>query len=116
MKSPRVWRSHNIPAQLSASPIQHWTALHVWLYIFRENAPYNVLYTHRIDRIGCFMCPSSDWATFRLIMEDYPEEWQRWQDALNQYKEEHDLPDIWIEKALWRKRGDTDDDDESSYT
>lgn len=116
MKSPRVWRSHNIPAQLSASPIQHWTALHVWLYIFRENAPYNVLYSHRIDRIGCFMCPSSDWATFRLIMEEYPEEWQRWQDALNQYKEEHNLPDIWVEKALWRKRGDTDDDDESSYT
>ncbi len=116
MKSPRVWRSNYIPCQLSAAPIQHWTALHVWLYIFRENAPYNVLYSHRIDRIGCFMCPSSDWATFRMIMEDYPEEWKRWEDALNQYKEEHDLPDIWVEKALWRKRGDKDYDDESSYT
>ena len=116
MKSPRVWRSNFIPCQLSAAPIQHWTALHVWLYIFRENAPYNVLYSRRIDRIGCFMCPSSDWATFRMIMEDYPDEWKRWNDALNQYKEEHDLPDIWVEKALWRKRGDKDDDDDSSYT
>jgi phosphoadenosine phosphosulfate reductase len=118
MKSPRVWRSHNIPCQLSASPIQHWTALHVWLYIFRENAPYNVLYTRRIDRIGCFMCPSSDWATLRLIMRDYPDEWKRWDDALNQYKEKHNLPDVWVEKALWRVRGEGEEenDDESSYT
>ncbi len=116
MKSPRVWRNGYVECQVSAAPIQHWTAMHVWLYIFREQAPFNILYGRRIDRIGCFMCPSSDWATFEYIMEEYPDLWKTWDDALNAYKEKHDLPDIWIEKALWRKRGDRDEDDTGSYT
>ncbi len=36
---PRVWRNPWTPGQVGASPIQNWTALHVWIYIFmREGA------------------------------------------------------------------------------
>jgi phosphoadenosine phosphosulfate reductase len=46
-----VWRNPNVRGQLSAAPIHNWTALHVWLYLLREHAPYNILYEHHLDRI-----------------------------------------------------------------
>lgn len=115
MKSPRVWRNRFVEFQLSAAPIQHWTALHVWLYLFRENAPHNVLYEQRIDRIGCFMCPSSDRAVFETIRERYPELWSTWDERMRSWQLTNSLPDEWREEALWRRRGDREDDN-SSYT
>lgn len=114
MKSPRVWRNYKVQVQLSASPIQHWTALHVFLYLFQEKAPYNELYRRRIDRIGCFMCPSSDIATFETIKRDYPGLWSDWEEKLEDYREKNGLPGSWKENFEWRKRGEKDDT--SSYS
>ncbi|EHQ35667.1 phosphoadenosine phosphosulfate reductase domain-containing protein [Methanoplanus limicola] len=114
MKSPRIWRNFKVQVQLSAAPIQHWTAMHVFLYLFREGAPYNELYEERIDRIGCFMCPSSDLATFEIIKENYPELWSTWEEKLNSWKEKNNLSEEWITKGEWRKRGGPDDT--SSYS
>ena len=105
MKSPRTWRNNIVKVQVSAAPIQHWTALHVFLYLFREKAPYNVLYERRIDRIGCYMCPSSDLASFEIIREQYPELMAKWDAVLRDWQQEHDLPEEWITTAAWRKRG-----------
>lgn len=113
--SPRVWRNGVVGCQLSAAPLQHWTALHVWLYLFRENAPYNVLYGRRIDRIGCFMCPSSDMAVLKTIREEYPDLWAVWEAKLTEWQTTNDLPGDWIDKGLWRRRGESGDDD-SSYS
>src|SRR5690606_30976384 len=66
-QSRRVWRNPNVPSQLCAAPIHNWAALHVWLYIMREHAPYNQLYEQGLDRIGCFMCPASDMALIHHI-------------------------------------------------
>ncbi|WOF15909.1 phosphoadenosine phosphosulfate reductase family protein [Methanoplanus sp. FWC-SCC4] len=114
MKSPRVWRNYKVQVQLSAAPIQHWTALHVFLYLFREKAPYNILYEQRIDRIGCFMCPSSDLATFEIIKEQYPKLWEMWEEKLHTWMDKNNLPEDWWTNAEWRKRGG--EDDTSSYT
>ncbi|HDR73949.1 MAG TPA: phosphoadenosine phosphosulfate reductase [Methanoculleus sp.] len=113
--SPRVWRNGVVGCQLSAAPIQHWTALHVWLYLFREHAPYNALYEQRIDRIGCYLCPSSDMAVFATIREEFPDLWADWQARLVWWQTAHDLPGEWIEKGLWRRIGESADED-SSYS
>ena len=70
--SNRVWRNSNVRNQFSAAPIQNWTAMHVWLYIFREKGPYNILYEQGLDRIGCFMCPSSDISVLEGNREQAP--------------------------------------------
>ncbi|MBP2132509.1 phosphoadenosine phosphosulfate reductase [Methanomicrobium sp. W14] len=114
MKSPRVWRNYKVQVQLSAAPIQHWTALHVFLYLFREKAPYNILYKRRIDRIGCFMCPSSDLATFEIIKAEYPDLWKMWEEKLYYWMNKQGLSEDWVKNAEWRKRGG--EDDTSSYT
>ena len=111
-QSERVWRNRNVPVQLSAAPIHNWTALHVWLYILREQAPYNVLYRHRLDRIGCFMCPSSDMALVHMIAEEYPSLWQDWTRRLSEWQQSHMLPAEWITEGRWRlKEGESDDAD-----
>lgn len=55
-KQPRVWKNPWVPNETGASPIFHWRALEVWLYIFSRGLPYNPLYEDRLDRIGCFLC------------------------------------------------------------
>lgn len=114
-KSDRVWRNRNVTCQLSAAPIHNWTALHVWLYIFREKAPYNVLYAKHLDRIGCFMCPSSDMALIHMIAEAYPDLWQDWTGQLLLWKEERGLPKTWITEGRWRLREGGRDDEDSHY-
>ncbi|MFA5332325.1 MAG: phosphoadenosine phosphosulfate reductase family protein [Methanoregula sp.] len=105
-ESDRVWRNPTVKVQVSAAPIQDWTALHVWLYLFREKAPYNKLYEHRLDRIGCFMCPSSDMALIHMIEADYTDLWSGWQAELVKWQNAHGLPDTWAESGAWRIRED----------
>jgi len=109
--TPRVWRNSNVMCQLSASPIQHWTALHVWLYIFREGAPYNILYTRQMDRIGCFMCPSTDLGMLKIIREQHPELWKWWDSELGKWSEKMGFTEEWISEARWRFRGGSFEED-----
>lgn len=113
MQSRRVWRNARIPQQLSAAPIQKWTAMHVWLYIFREKAPYNPLYERGFDRIGCFICPSSDLAALDMIKETFPDLWSVWLERLVWWQEGQGLPPDWVDRGLWRRRGDAGEEGDS---
>jgi phosphoadenosine phosphosulfate reductase len=97
----RVWRNPWTPNQLAASPIQKWTALHVWLYLMSKEAPVNPLYEKGLERIGCFMCPASDLAELRLVKEICPE-YARWQEALNAICGERSIGSTWLKYDLWR--------------
>jgi phosphoadenosine phosphosulfate reductase len=114
-QSERVWRNRNVPVQLSAAPIHNWTALHVWLYLMREKAPHNVLYERHLDRIGCFMCPSSDMALIHMIEAEYPGLWQGWLDRLEQYRKAHGLPVEWVTEGRWRLMVGGKDEEDSHY-
>ncbi|MDH7594067.1 MAG: phosphoadenosine phosphosulfate reductase family protein [Methanomicrobiales archaeon] len=102
-RSARVWSNPRVPSQLSAAPIQDWTSLQVWLYLFREKAPYNELYGMGYDRIGCYVCPSSDLALFERIGRTHPELWQRWRALLEGWRIVHRLPEGWVSEGDWRK-------------
>ena len=114
-QSERIWRNRNVRIQLSAAPIHNWTALHVWMYIMREKAPANVLYMHHLDRIGCFMCPSSDMALIHMIEEDYPDLWQDWTSRLTGWQESQGLPPEWITEGKWRLKEGSSDEADSHY-
>jgi len=102
-QKPRVWRNPWTPGQLSASPIQDWTALHVWLYILSKKAPYNPWYERGLDRIGCYLCPASDLAELRTVQEegDYLDDWI---EFLRDYASSRGLPEEWVELGIWRWR------------
>jgi phosphoadenosine phosphosulfate reductase len=77
--SRRIWTNPWVPKQIGASPIHNWTALMIWLYIFREKAPYNPLYEKGFERIGCMFCPASTMSELTILAEQCPSEWQHWQ-------------------------------------
>ncbi len=81
----------------------------------REDAPYNVLYERRLDRIGCFMCPSSDMALIHMIEAEYPALWETWRTRLEQWQRAHGLPEAWISDGKWRLKEGCADNEDSHY-
>lgn len=101
MKQGNTWDNPWVPGQKSASPIQDWTALHVWLYLFMKEAKYNPIYEEGFKRIGCWLCPASDLAELELI-KDNLDEYPRFEKVLKTYAKKMNLPTEWIELGLWR--------------
>jgi len=100
--SKTLWSNPWIPNQLNFTPIQKWTALHVWLYIFKEKLYYNPLYEEGYSRIGCWLCPASNQGTFELIKSSHPDLWNTWGDFLKKWQIKNDLPKEWLTWGLWR--------------
>ncbi|ASJ07416.1 phosphoadenosine phosphosulfate reductase domain-containing protein [Thermococcus pacificus] len=101
-KQPRVWRNPWVPNETGASPIFHWRALEVWLYIFSRKLKYNPLYEDRLDRIGCFLCPSASLAEIYTLKEEKPELWAKWESELKRWQKRFNMPDEWITYGFWR--------------
>jgi phosphoadenosine phosphosulfate reductase len=103
-KSQRVWQNPWVGNQTGASPIQNWTALHIWLFLLREKAPYNVLYERGFDRIGCWLCPSASLADYEYVKEQHPEMWRHWESFLLDYCRKVGLSQGYVTYGLWRWR------------
>ncbi|ASJ11073.1 hypothetical protein A3L12_07055 [Thermococcus sp. P6] len=101
-KQPRVWKNPWVPNETGASPIFHWRALEVWLYIFSRGLPYNPLYEDRLDRIGCFLCPSSSLAEIQTLKKEKPELWEKWEKVLRIWQKRFGMPEEWITYGFWR--------------
>jgi phosphoadenosine phosphosulfate reductase len=102
-KKGRTWENPWVPGQLGVSPIQDWTALHIWLYIFSKDVPYNVWYERGLERIGCFLCPASDMADLEIV-KSYSSDYERWGRFLSDYAAKKGYPSEWLELGLWRWR------------
>jgi len=98
---PRVWQNPWTPGQIGASPIQNWTALHVWLLIIGDGEPYNPWYDRGLDRIGCIMCPASDLAELKVV-EDGCANYREWSEKLHGHASSRGLPTSWVELGMWR--------------
>lgn len=100
--SKKVWKNPWVGNQVGASPIQEWTALHIWLYLFRTKAPYNPAYEKGYDRMGCWLCPSSSLADFFQLEESHPELAKKFNSYLLAYAEKMGLSPEWVKFGLWR--------------
>lgn len=100
--SKKVWKNPWVGNQVGASPIQEWTALHIWLYLFRTKAPYNPAYEKGYDRMGCWLCPSSSLADFFQLEESHPELAKKLNSHLLNYAEKTGLSPEWVKYGLWR--------------
>jgi phosphoadenosine phosphosulfate reductase len=100
--SKKVWKNPWVGNQVGASPIQEWTALHIWLYLFRTKAPYNPAYEKGYDRMGCWLCPSSSLADFFQLEESHPELAEKLNSHLLTYAEKMGLSPEWVKYGFWR--------------
>ncbi|WP_318785227.1 phosphoadenosine phosphosulfate reductase family protein [Methanimicrococcus hacksteinii] len=103
-KSQRIWKSPSVRGQIGAAPIQEWTAMHVWLYIFDQNLHYNPLYEKGLDRIGCWLCPAASLADFENLKTTHPEAMEMWEGKLIEAGREKGIenPENWVKFGLWR--------------
>jgi phosphoadenosine phosphosulfate reductase len=99
-RSGRVWRNSWLPKQVSASPVQNWSALHIWLFLMKEKALTNPLYQLGLERIGCWLCPSSDISEIHLFKELHPDLWQSFEEGLQAQGYSSDE----IRHGFWRWR------------
>ena len=102
--SPRVWVNPWMTDLISASPIQEWSSLEIWMYLTSMRARVNPLYFMGFDRIGCWLCPSCELAEFNLVSRLYPDLWREWEGYLKRWAESRGLPEDWVKYGLWRWR------------
>jgi phosphoadenosine phosphosulfate reductase len=100
--SEHIWKNPSVGNQIAATPIQNWTALHVWLYLFWKKAKYNPLYEQGFDRIGCWLCPSASMADFSRLAEIHPELSEKLEVYLKEYAARNGLPQEWVTYGFWR--------------
>lgn len=100
--SSRVYRNKWIPQVLVVAPIHNWSALDVWLYIFKEKLPVNALYFKGFDRLGCWLCPAIELGEVEFLKALKPELWDKWKNLLSDYARLHGYGGEWVELGLWR--------------
>jgi phosphoadenosine phosphosulfate reductase len=100
--SDHIWKNPWVGNQIGATPIQNWTALHVWLYLFWKKAKYNPLYEEGFDRIGCWLCPSASMADFTRLSQIHPELGEKLEKYLLDYASLSGLPEEWVTYGFWR--------------
>lgn len=101
MRKGAIWYNPWVNGQIGASPIQNWNSLLVWLYIFSRKLRYNPWYSKGMDRIGCFMCPSSDIAELQIVKQGH-DEFARWEQYISEYRKRMGYPKEYEILALWR--------------
>jgi len=97
-----IWENQYITNQINVSPIQNWTAIMIWLYIWWKKLPYNPLYDDGYERIGCWVCPSSDMLQFKLLKENHPKLFAKLFRAVHKWMEKRKLPETYWDYGLWR--------------
>ncbi len=103
MRMPKVWQSTTTPNEICAYPIMDWNALHVWMFLTWENAPYNKLYEEGFDRIGCYVCPMSNKSVQMVHIWDSPVA-ENWMNSIKEFGQKNNMPQVWYDKNLWEKR------------
>lgn len=97
-----VHKNPFVPGQTVVNPIRDWTALDVWLYIIWRELPYNPLYDEDIERVGCWMCPSSLASECAEISRLSPELAKAWEQELSTWAVENELPKEFVSYGFWR--------------
>lgn len=79
--------------KILVSPILHWTEKDVWDYLNRMNIPHCELYDKGYRRIGCIMCPMSNYKQNVKEIKLYPHVARNWIKTIE-----------WLIKNKWKNK------------
>lgn len=66
------------------------------------DTPITPLYFAGHERLGCYLCPASNLATFSRLQDTHPKKHDAWFSYLSKYAEKYNLPSEWVDLGLWR--------------
>lgn len=101
-KERTVWINPYVPNQINVAPIRDWTALHVWLYLYRSGIPLNRLYYEGYERIGCMFCPATKLSELSIMERAHPEEYRKWLEFLSSWADKYGYKNGWAVHGFWR--------------
>jgi len=103
-QEPRLSQNPWIPKQISAAPINNWSAFEVFLYIKSHNLTdlLNPLYNQGYIRIGCWLCPASSLADLSMLENSHPSLFMQLYSRLSKIKSSQDFPRQFLTWGLWR--------------
>ncbi|MEM2869986.1 MAG: phosphoadenosine phosphosulfate reductase family protein [Thermoplasmata archaeon] len=99
-----VEESPFVPRQVNLEPIRDWRSLDVWLYNTWKGLPHNPLYDEDLERVGCWMCPSSLEAELEVLRRLHPELHARWSAALEVESKRRGWDARAVRAGAWRWR------------
>ncbi|MFC1722917.1 phosphoadenosine phosphosulfate reductase family protein [Nanoarchaeota archaeon] len=76
-----------IKEQTMFLPIHAWSELEVWLYLLQNDIPVNKVYMKGIRRCGCWSCPATHSATFKIMQKSHPKLISKLKRNLNKFSE-----------------------------
>jgi len=91
-----------VPGQVIVNLIREWTALDVWLYLIWRKLEYNPLYDEDLERVGCWMCPSSLASECAEVSRLSPDLARAWEAKLDAWAKDNDLPSAFTRYGFWR--------------
>lgn len=78
--------------KILVSPIIHWTEKDVWEFLNAQNIPHCSLYDKGYKRIGCILCPMSNYKQKIREMNEFPHVKRNWENTFE-----------WLIKNKWTK-------------
>ena len=92
--------------KILVSPILYWTEKDVWDYLKRMHIPYCELYDKGYKRIGCIMCPMSNYKQNVREMKNFPHVGKNWRKTIewlieNKWKDKPLLQDPDMALKWW---------------
>lgn len=81
--------------KIIVSPILYWTSRDVWEFLSSNDIPHCSLYDKGYKRIGCILCPMSNYKQKIREIRDYPHVKRNWIKAI-----EWMMENKWTEKRL----------------
>ncbi|UCE13668.1 MAG: phosphoadenosine phosphosulfate reductase family protein [Candidatus Heimdallarchaeota archaeon] len=103
-REPRISQNPWIPKQVTAAPINNWSAFEIFLYIHKHNLNQflNPLYNNGFIRIGCWVCPASSLSDFEIMKKTHFSLIRKLTFKLSNIQEKHGLSNQYLSWGLWR--------------
>lgn len=96
----------------NAHPILEWSAVEIFLYLFRHHLPINQAYRDGKARVGCVICPFSTSWDDMIATKKYPNELKPFTERLQSWSSINRISDAkkFIEDRRWKIKaiGNTD--------
>jgi 3'-phosphoadenosine 5'-phosphosulfate sulfotransferase (PAPS reductase)/FAD synthetase len=87
---------------ITVRPILEFTDLDVWMYIHHHDLPLHPTYTRAgTQRLLCLFCPERDCGEFEAARRSQPQQWERFRQGLERWREIFDFPPEWVSENLW---------------
>ena len=93
-----------IVGQTLVQPINDWSDLEVWLYVFWKGIKINDLYELGHARVGCWPCPCTPPLMDFVRQLTHSSLWTKFEEVLLAYATENNRSREWVRKGLWRLR------------